>query len=156
MKSKKAISEIISFVCVLLIVLTSSITIYIISKEIVDSEIENLDYENMKRNLIELKLILEDLDTFDGSKSTYFLNFRKGTIEFFEDKIEYTSEVPLGEQKSNFCYNDLCYDFSTNYEVIYVEIENVTINTIFTLNPKPYDLEFLYDGGQNEIIISSK
>ena len=156
MKSKKAISEIISFVCVLLIVLTSSITIYIISKEIVDSEIENLDYENMKKNLIELKLILEDLDTFNGSKSTYFLNFRKGTIEFFEDKIEYTSEVPLGEQKSNFCYNDLCYDFSTNYEVIYVEIENVTINTIFTLNPKPYDLEFLYDGGQNEIIISSK
>ena len=156
MKSKKAISEIISFVCVLLIVLTSSITIYIISKEIVDSEIENLDYENMKKNLIELKLILEDLDTFDGSKSTYFLNFRKGTIEFFEDKIEYTSEVPLGEQKSNFCYNDLCYDFSTNYEVIYVEIENVTINTIFSLNPKPYNLEFLYDGGQNEIIISSK
>ena len=90
----------------------------------------------MKKNLIELKLILEDLDTFNGSKSTYFLNFRKGTIEFFEDKIEYTSEVPLGEQKSNFCYNDLCYDFSTNYEVIYVEIENVTINTIFTFKPK--------------------
>ena len=156
MKSKKAISEIISFVCVLLIVLTSSITIYIISKEIVDSEIENLDYENMKKNLIELKLILEDLDTFDGSKSTYFLNFRKGKLGFFEDKIEYTSQVPLGEQKSNFCYNDLCYDFSTNYEVIYVNIENVTINTIFTLNPKQYNLEFLYEGGQNEIIVSSK
>ena len=156
--NKKSASEILSFVIILLIVVTSSVVIYNISKEVVYDEIGNLEYIKMKNRLVEMKYIIDDVSRFDGTKISYPITFKVGTLRFQNNRIEYTSSIDVDttNSRANFCIEDLCYDFSSSKEVMYVEFSDVSITQTSVLTPQTYIFEFIYDGGKNEVRIFAK
>ena len=71
-----------------------------------------------------------------GQKYLIPITFKVGTLRFQNNRIEYTSSIDVDttNSRANFCIEDLCYDFSSSKEVMYVEFSGCKYNTDKRLN----------------------
>ena len=114
--NKKAVSEIISFVLLTLIVATASIIAYLFSTNLIDDTISKSDRDNMVIYLKKVDQKISSIINFEDSTTSLNLNFYKGTIIIENKTISYQStEKYTG---SSLCISKLCYDNLNGFEKI--------------------------------------
>ena len=154
-KNKKAVSEIVSFVLLTLLIVTASTTAYIFSKEVIDKNIAQNDLMNTKKNI---KILLEKINkykNFDQTSFAHKLEFSKGILKLENNQILYYS---LNEYNgNNYCFENLCYKNNQGFEVVYANISSsYMFKNNITLSPQDYTLMFTNIKNESKISILLK
>ncbi len=142
-KNKKAISDLISFVLLTFLVLTSSLIAYSFSKNFFDEKINERDSKYIENFFKKIYSQLDNLAKRDGSFLVVPLNFDSGLIKFNGSKITYYSLVK--SDTSEICIDNLCYGSNLGYEVLSVNFNEFVFEDNFSLVPENYNLGFSFN-----------
>lgn len=140
-KSKKGITEIISFVLIILLVVVFSISAYYFAKDTIQNKVNQLDYENMNSFLKKTYYKTEEIKNFDDQSFTIPLNFRTGGFSFEGNKASFQSFVEF--TGSPYCTDSVCHDNVNGFDLISFELEDgYTFENNFDLVPGNYLVYF--------------
>jgi hypothetical protein len=152
--NKKAVSEIITYVLVLSIIVISSIIVYTYSNEKLNEKINDLDYNNMYFYLKKAKIIISEIDDFEGSTKSLFLSFKSGLLKFENNQIIYISNL---NYEINFCDFDLCEYVKNQSQILYTNISSgYTFKENISLEPDLYQVIFINLKNESKIKVVIK
>jgi len=152
LKNKKAISETISFVLLILLVLVSSIVVYKFSTNMMEEK--KIDFEYKKMNLLmkRLNYKLQELKNFDKSSFTFPINLEMGNIIVVGNELKYLSKKEF--YGANYCLDEICYSGNQGYEIISLMLDNgYQFESTFSIIPGNYIIKFENDKNISKIKI---
>ncbi len=152
-KSKKGVSELISFVFITLIIVVTSVSAYFVSKSVIDSTIIDVDRDNMGIYLKKMSQRIDEVKVFNNASNVIDVSFKKGLLEFNNNQVIYHS---LKEYSSTAvsCFSQVCFKSVNDYEVLYYNLtDSYTFSDNVTLNPGAYTLIFRNIKSGNKIEI---
>ena len=154
-KNKKAMSEIISFVLItLLIVIFSTIT-YLFAKDVINERVNEVDLKNMNTFFKKMNFQTTEIQNFDEESYSIPINFRSGVLIFIDNHVKYQSQVSF--EGNSYCFEDLCHESINEYELIYYNLSNgYTYDKEFMLYPGNYMLFLKNSKNESEIQITIK
>ncbi len=117
---KKAMTEIISFTFILLVVIVAALTAYIYSKQIIESTAREYEKENIISFFKKFSQKESQIKRFDNFAVSMDLNFREGLVYFRGNQIVYISRLDYAGPTT--CLNDICYSSQDGGEVIYYNL----------------------------------
>lgn len=154
-KNKKAVSEIISFVLITLIVVVSSTLSYLFAKNLIDENLYALDSKNMNIYLKKMYYTTNEISSFDGSSSSFEVSFRTGELRFINNSINYQSLSKYAG--SNICLNMICNIGVEGYEVLSTNLSgNYKFSNNINLSPGTYTILFKNIKNESKIAITYK
>lgn len=154
--NKKAVTELVSFILLTLTIVVACIFAYFFSKSYLDDNLEKFDRDNMEIFLKKFDQKTQEILTFDDSKISLNLYFRKGLITFNDNQIYYQS---LSEFSSdlNYCLDNICYLNNGGFERIILNLTSPYVfYTNFTLTPDSYLITLKNIKNENKIEITFK
>ncbi len=155
LKNKKALSEIVSFLLITLIVSVIATASYLISQNILSNNVDVFERDKMENSLKKIFLKIKEIENFDGAVSSYVISFKSGNLIFQDNQLLYYSKVKY--DGSDICVNNLCYFNTNGFEIIYFNLSssyNFSPNLI--LPPDTYILIFENIKNESKIQISLK
>ena len=153
-KNKKAITEITSFVLILLVLTVITLGVYLYVDSELDGQIAQQDLIKVEKQFIKFSKILTFLENHPRMRESLVVSFNKGDIFITNSTIRYISEIKQ-EYNSTICV-DLCYESYLGYDSFFINMTNTNlINLEEKLIPGTYLISAMYDNSSNtyEIII---
>lgn len=148
LKSKKGISEIISFILIFLISTSLCLGVYFFVKEVFVEEIEEYDYTNLETKFLAINDILEYSTQSSLYTSNIQIDFNYGTISITNTTILYQSNLQSNDT-STICI-DLCYTANFDNRAFYINTSPDNISSNFdSLSSGIYLFYFTYDNSTN-------
>lgn len=136
--SKKAVSELTSFVFITLIIVIASTSAYIVANNYLGNTLSTLDRDNMESYLKRMQRDVSLLTTFDNHTISFPIEFRTGELRFESNQVYFQSEV-LFEESDTYCFSNICYQGIGGFERIYFNLTgNYTFQTDTELEPSDY------------------
>lgn len=155
-KAKKAITEMISFVLLTLLIVVASSTAYFFSQSLLDSHLAERDEENMAHSLSKMNHKISQLTRFDGSTQAITVSFSTGQLHFKQDQVIYNSLVSYSANEE-ICKNLYCIDSHSGHSKLYFSLPGSYIfSRELKLSPGTYFLTISNKRGENEIDIIFK
>lgn len=150
--NKKAVSELVSFTLLtLLVAITSVSSYYFVSTSFEEITREN-DYNSMKLFLETSQENLPKLLNYDQSSEIYFISFQKGAFIIQENALQYQSELPFNSQ--SICIENFCYENNDGFERLKVNFSQFNFTSNITLIPGSYMIQFISDKNNSELLIN--
>ncbi len=141
-KNRKALTEVLSFVLLTLIIIAASVSAYIFSKNQLYNSLSNFDLERMDSNFNQVYYNLDSIQSFDNSQVSNYFVFNYGTLEFVDNQLRYRSMVEYYND-SGFCLLNVCSISDNGYEIIYFNLTNgYSFKENLSLLPGRYALGF--------------
>lgn len=151
LKTKKGVSELISFTLLtLLITITSLSSYYYVSSSFDEISIEK-DYSLMVNFLNEINIYLPKLTIYDQSSSIFFISFETGSFIVSGNSLAYQSQIPF--TSNSVCLDSVCYQNNNNFERINVSFNEFNFSSNFSLIPGTYKLQFIYQKNTSQMNI---
>jgi len=154
MFKKKAVSELVSFSFVTLLIIFASTSAYVYSKSQLDANVNSLDRNRMQSYIKSFDAKIDKIISFENSTTSQEVTFRKGVLKFNGNQILYNSLIKFGDNSTN-CFNSLCYKGFGGSEVIF---KNITSPYVFasnlTLEPGGYIIVLEHDKTNKEIKVT--
>jgi len=154
--AKKAVTELVSFVLITLIIVVASTGAYVFSKNILEEDLIEIDIINMKNYFGVFNQKIREIQTFNNASIVVDFSFKTGEVKFVNNQIRYMS---LFESVGGvgYCFDYLCYDYVGGYELTYMNLSNsYSFSKNVTLSPGKYTVVFKNLGEVNEIEIKIK
>lgn len=150
--NKKAVSELVSFTLLtLLVAITSVSSYYFVSTSFEEITREN-DYTSMKLFLETSQENLPKLLNYDQSSEIYFISFQKGAFIIQENSLQYQSELPFNSQ--SICIENFCYQNINGFERLKVNFSKFNFTSNITLIPGSYMMQFISNKNNSELLIN--
>ncbi|MEC8221133.1 MAG: hypothetical protein VX028_03595 [Nanoarchaeota archaeon] len=150
--NKKAVSELVSFTLLtLLVAITSVSSYYFVSTSFEEITREN-DYTSMKLFLETSQENLPKLLNYDQSSGIYFISFQKGAFIIEENSLQYQSELPFSSQ--GICIENFCYENNNGFERLKVNFSQFNFTSNITLIPGSYMMQFISSKNNSELLIN--
>lgn len=151
MFSKKAVSEITSFLFITLLIVVSSTTAFFVLKEIFDSQVNEIDRNTVEIDMKKMVRAIDSIKNFENSSTSASLYFRSGQFVFRNNQAYYQSLYDFETTMKN-CFNNICYYGVGGYERLYFNLsDSYTFKEEIVLDPGHYDLFFRNLKGASEI-----
>lgn len=153
--SKKAVSEVTSFVLITLIIVVASTTTYVFSKNLLDSNLADLDNSNMEKYLLKMHFAIIEISSFEGSSVSIPINFKTGELTFSGNNISYIS---MSEYSGvDYCLDIICYQNNGNNEKKYINLTTpYTFSQNISLTPGAYTILFKHIKNESKITVTFK
>lgn len=156
-KSKKAVSEVLSFILITLVIVSASLATYLYSKSFITDNIAEIDLRNFEKKLSQIDRKITQISTFDNSVTSFNLEFKSGFLQFKSNQIIFESDVRSGQDGFFFCNENLCYYESDGLDSVSINLSsNVVFSRNISLNPGNYLLTLKYLKNESEIFITFK
>lgn len=140
--NKKAVSDILSFVLLLFIILIVSISAYTFSKSQLNSDLTQIDVNNMNNFLFYFSNSFSSLFGFDNSQISKSISFNSGSLVFENNYIYYQSLIKM-DSNLDFCKGLICYNNVGGFQRIYYNLSNnYYFKNNLSLTPGSYTLSF--------------
>lgn len=138
--NKKAISELLSFILIILLIIVASTSAYLFSDNYLNDKISNLDYNNMKLNLNKMDYLINNIQNLDSSSSSIGISFSKGELSFENNQVKYQSLV---SSSGDLCLDTICYKDNNGFDLLYINLSNsYNFDKNLSLTPGNYILSF--------------
>jgi len=155
-KNNKGISELISFVLILFIIIISSIIAYEFSQNYLEKHLIKSEFDNMKINFKKIQNQLINNQNFQDSTFSYNLNLNYGKLYFKQNQLIYYSLLKIGDF-NKICFNELCYLGVNGYEQIYFNLsDSYEFKNDFELGNGNYNLIFTNIKNETKIDVKIK
>ena len=150
--SKKSVSEIPSFLLIVLLITIFAVGMYSFLGDELEEKKTQYELKRAEKILVELESLVNQISFTNGSSISYSIFFEKGEYNFYDDRIEYVSEVFNSNLGEEVCLSYLCYDNSQNVIILFKEISTngFDFDEKSTLKPGKYEIVF---ENQNSFII---
>lgn len=152
--NKKGVTEITSFILILLVLTVITLGVYLYVDSELDSQIAQQDLIKVEKQMIKFSKILTFLENHPRMRESLVISFNKGDIFITNSSIRYLSEIEQ-EYNSVICV-DLCYESYFGYDSFFINMTNSNlINLNEKLIPGTYLISAMYNDNTNtfEIII---
>ena len=140
-KNKKAISDVISFVLLILLVLISSIITYNFSVKTIDDKKSDYELQKMDMVIKRLNFKLQEIRNFDGGTFVYPIKLEAGTLIVSDNTLRYLSKKEFfGDPYS---LDEITYSQSNGFQTIGLTLDNgFFFSRSFSLVPGNYIIKF--------------
>lgn len=150
-KSKKAVSELISFILITLVVAIVSSVAYVFASGILERNVAKLDEDQMESNLRRFAKEISGIQNFDGASTSLTFSFNSGLVLITDNQIAYQSLVRAQSTEST-CFT-ICYSSNGGYSYLYYNLTNgYQFSKNLTLTPGEYIVTLTNDQNASEII----
>jgi len=140
--SKKAITEIVAFTLLTLIIVVASLAAYYFSTDQLEKYSYKIDHDQINSKLIKTSFLINSITSFDNSQKTIEYSFKTGELKFNSNQIIYQSQM-TSNLNSSFCKNLICADNNNGFEILYINITSpYKFESNFSLIPGNYLLSF--------------
>lgn len=150
--SKKGVTELISFVLILLVIVVASLSTYIFSKSQLEKNIYSFDNFNFEKKLLLVEQKINQISTFDNSQTSFYLEFKSGQLTFKENQVIYQSLIKSNSNQ-NVCMQNLCFYTINDFEVISLNLTNLTFNNNMTIYPGNYIFNIRFQKNESKIYL---
>ena len=151
LNNKKGVSELVSFVLLTLLIVTSSIIAYYFSENQLESTQINLDFENINNILKNTYYELNSIMNFDDSSITIPFSYKYGTLLFENNQLWFISDNEIPNNYS-LCVDVLCSANYLNRDSIYFNLSNnYYFEENFSLPPGNYRIRFINIKNESKI-----
>ena len=87
--AKKAVTELVSFVLITLIIVVASTGAYVFSKNILEEDLIEIDIINMKNYFGVFNQKIREIQTFNNASIVVDFSFKTGEVKFVNNQIRY-------------------------------------------------------------------
>lgn len=151
--NKKAVSELISFILITLIVAIISSVAYLFANNLLETNAQELDEDKMESVLRQFAKHSSEVQAFDGTVSSITFSFNSGLVYFNGDAIIYRSLARATDSETT-CFT-ICYTSNEGYSTLYYNLtNNFTFDKNLTLSPGEYIVTITNNKNASELILS--
>ena len=152
-KSKKGVSELISFILITLVVAIVSSVAYLFANGLLESNAEKLDEDKMESVIRQFAKQSSEVMAFDGSSSSITFSFNSGLLYFTGNSVAYQSLVRATDSETT-CFT-ICYTALEGSSRLYYNLSNsYSFDKNLTLSPGEYIVTITNNKNASELILS--
>lgn len=149
--TKKAVTEITSFVLITLLVVISSSLAYYFSKDMLDEKTYERDLVAMEQFFKSYDRSLSSSFFYNNSQMVHMVKFSFGQLIFEGSFIKYQSLV-TSKGIGDYCEGVICYNSTGEFEVISLNVSPYVFSETISLIDGSYVLSSRYSNGATKQI----
>lgn len=151
--NKKAVSELISFILITLIVAIVSSVAYLFANNLLETNAQKLDEDKMESVLRQFAKHSSEVQAFDGTASSITFSFNSGLVSFNDNAIIYRSLARASDSETT-CFT-ICYSSTEEFSTLYYNLtNNFTFDKNLTLSPGEYIVTITNNKNASELRLS--